>query len=225
MAQQSRGECQFCGYAATKSGITKHLSTCPQRQAKIAAATQEGGEALTLHHLRVQSADSSSFWLDLEVRGSASLKDIDTYLRGIWLECCGHLSEFGFHGAFSDRIGKTRKVDVVFHPGIQLTHVYDFGTTSETQIKSVSQRQGIPLTKKPVVLMARNLMPVAPCLVCNQPATYLCMECIYEDDTSGLLCSNHVKNHPHINYGEPSELVNSPRMGMCGYEGPAEPPY
>ena len=26
-------------------------------------------------------------------------------------------------------------------------------------------------------------------------------------------------------YGDPISLVNSPRLGMCGYDGPAEPPY
>lgn len=225
MAKQSRGECIFCGHQATKSGITKHLATCPQRKAKIDAAEQSGGEALKLHHLRVQSADSSNFWLDLEVRGTASLKDIDTYLRGIWLECCGHMSQFSLNGAFSNEIGKARKIDAVFRPGLQMTHVYDFGSTSETVIKSVAQRQGVPLSKKPVMLMARNLMPAGNCLTCGQPATHLCMECIYEDDESGLLCSKHAENHPHSNYGEPTALVNSPRIGVCGYDGPAEPPY
>ncbi|WP_127011414.1 hypothetical protein ACF3DV_03465 [Chlorogloeopsis fritschii PCC 9212] len=27
------------------------------------------------------------------------------------------------------------------------------------------------------------------------------------------------------NYGEPIPLVNSPRLSLCGYDGPAEPPY
>jgi hypothetical protein len=46
-----------------------------------------------------------------------------------------------------------------------------------------------------------------------------------EDDAPGLLCAQHAATHPHENYGEPVELVNSPHMGMCGYDGPAEPPY
>ncbi|CAN1210013.1 hypothetical protein TUMEXPCC7403_07445 [Tumidithrix helvetica PCC 7403] len=51
-----------------------------------------------------------------------------------------------------------------------------------------------------------------------------CIECQLEEDTSGLLCDRHTKNHPHDNYGEPLPLVNSPRMGMCGYDGSANPP-
>jgi hypothetical protein len=34
-----------------------------------------------------------------------------------------------------------------------------------------------------------------------------------------------MEEHPHESYGEPTLLVNSPRVGLCGYEGPAEPPY
>ena len=29
----------------------------------------------------------------------------------------------------------------------------------------------------------------------------------------------------HDEYGDPMPLVNSPRTGMCAYDGPAEPPY
>jgi hypothetical protein len=39
------------------------------------------------------------------------------------------------------------------------------------------------------------------------------------------LCDEHAEDHPHDNYGEPIPLCNSPRMGQCGYDGPAEPPY
>jgi hypothetical protein len=38
-------------------------------------------------------------------------------------------------------------------------------------------------------------------------------------------CEQHAEEHAHDEYGQPLELVNSPRLGMCGYDGPAEPPY
>jgi hypothetical protein len=44
-------------------------------------------------------------------------------------------------------------------------------------------------------------------------------------ETSGLLCDVHAEIHPHDECAEPVFLVNSPRMGMCGYTGPDEPPY
>lgn len=61
--------------------------------------------------------------------------------------------------------------------------------------------------------------------MCGQPATRFCMECVIEHNTAGDLCEQHAQEHPHEDYGEPLALVNSPRLGMCGYVGPADPPY
>jgi hypothetical protein len=122
-------------------------------------------------------------------------------------------------------VGMARKADSIFEPGLVLRHLYDFGTTSETDVKVVGLCQGKSTTKHPIALLARNLMPKVACLECDKPAKWLCMECLYEENKSGYLCDEHVKGHPHENYGEPMRLVNSPRLGMCGYTGPAKPPY
>ena len=105
-----------------------------------------------------------------------------------------------------------------------LRHLYDFGTTSETDIKVVGSQQGKADSKHPIALLARNQMPLAVCLECGQPAKWVCIECLEENET-GYLCDDHVEDHPHDDYGEPMPLYNSPRTGMCGYSGPAEPPY
>lgn len=223
--QQSRGTCAFCGHEATKSGITRHLAVCPERQQQIERAEQSKRGSETLFHLRVQDRFSSLFWLDLEVKGSAKLSDIDAYLRAIWLECCGHLSQFSVGGWSGDEIAKSRRVSAVFPVTPELTHIYDFGTSSETLLKLVGQRAGRPLSLHPIFLMARNEIPAAECFSCGQPAAFFCQECVYEDETSGLLCEQHAAKHPHEDYGGPLPLVNSPRLGMCGYEGPADPPY
>jgi hypothetical protein len=159
------------------------------------------------------------------MRGSATLTKLDSYLRTIWLECCGHLSMFTIGGWGGTEISPSRKADAIFKTGIVLRHLYDFGTTSETDIKVVGSRKGKPTSKHPIALMARNNMPVAFCQECGQPAGWLCMECTYDEDKTGLLCAEHLADHPHNSYGEPTSLVNSPRLGMCGYVGPAEPPY
>src|SRR6266699_1692573 len=74
---QSRGQCAFCGYETTKGSMVKHLATCPQRHVRITSAEQTNRQTETLYHLRVQDAYNSDFWLDVEVRGVATLKDID----------------------------------------------------------------------------------------------------------------------------------------------------
>jgi hypothetical protein len=222
---QSKGTCTYCGKTLSKAGITKHLTTCPERQQVIASAEAKKGTSEPLFHLRIQDAYRSEFWLDLEMRGSKSLQDLDNYLRAIWLECCGHLSQFSLGGAFAREVGMRRKISDIFQAGGELTHVYDFGTSSETVVKCVELREGKPTTAKAIALMARNIMPEYPCIECQKLATHLCMECLIEDQTDGTLCDEHTENHPHDDYGDPIPLVNSPRLGMCGYDGPAEPPY
>jgi hypothetical protein len=225
--KQSKGKCAYCGQEVAKNGASKHLASCAKRQEVVAKAEGKKGsdESLSLYHLRVQAAGQREFWLDLEMRGSATLKNLDDYLRAIWLECCGHMSQFSVGGWGGGEISKGRKIDKVFGPGVQLTHIYDFGTSSETLIKFVSARQGKPTTSRPIALMMRNVMPECECIECKQPAAWLCMECLIEEDKWGALCDKHAKTHPHDDYGEPVPLVNSPRLGLCGYDGPAEPPY
>ncbi len=118
-----------------------------------------------------------------------------------------------------------RWIEKVFAPGVELEHIYDFGTSSHTMVKAVDVRQGKPLTEHPIFLMARNDPPEVACTECGKPAAWLCMECVYEHDEPGWLCDEHAEDHPHDDYGGLMPVVNSPRLGMCGYSGPADPPY
>jgi hypothetical protein len=223
--KQSKGTCNYCGEEIAKSGVTKHLSACPKRQAIIKKAEGKKAASEALYHLRVQDMWRSEFWLDLEMSGSRTLEDLDAYLRAIWLECCGHLSQFSVGGWRGKEIPKNRRIGEIFQREVELTHIYDFGTSSETLIKSAGTREGKPTTAHPIALMVRNLLPEARCIECQQPAAWLCMECLTEEDMWGTLCDKHAPTHAHKNYGEPIPLVNSPRLGMCGYDGPGEPPY
>ena len=231
---QSRGACIYCGKEMNTGGLSRHLATCSKRLEAIAAADQQPGRMQTLYHLQVQDAWHGAYWLHVEIRGNATLKDLDYYLREIWLECCGHLSAFEigpvrytqvFKDGMSIGIEKSMNVQVhkLFAPGMKIPYEYDFGTTSELVIKVVGERQGKPTTKNPIVLMARNTFEPPPCTECGQPAEWLCAECMWEDDAAAMFCAAHAEEHEHEDMLMP--IVNSPRTGMCGYDGPAEPPY
>jgi hypothetical protein len=223
MANQPRGQCAFCGHETTKGSMGKHLTSCPRRQEQVASAGS--GKPQTLIHLRVQDGYQGTYWFDAEVRGTATLDAVDEYLRAIWLECCGHMSKFTIGGWGGRDVSKSRRVDAVFTDGTELIHIYDFGTESLTRLKAVGSRNAAPLGRRPIVLMARNLAPAVTCVECDQQASHLCQECQQDWDSLGTLCEQHAKAHPHEEYGEPIEIVNSPRLGLCGYSGPADPPY
>lgn len=223
--KQSKGKCAYCGQEIAKSGTTKHLGSCVPLLEAIAIADHDKTRHEPLYRLRVQAKEIPEFWLNIEMRGSAKLVDLDKYLRAIWLECCGHMSQFSFCGWEGEEIAMTRRLADVLEVGEELTHVYDFGTSTVTLIKAEGIRKGKPLTGHPITLLMRNVMPEHACIVCKQPAGWLCMECLEEEDIWGALCDEHARTHPHDAYEDPLPLVNSPRMGACGYTGPAVPPY
>jgi hypothetical protein len=223
---ENPGTCAYCGEIITKRGVVKHLDKCSKRRKLFPLQSEASSRPEeTIWHLRVQDAYDKDFWLDLEMVGSASLDKLDKYLRAIWLECCGHLSKFTIGGWGGMDVGKARKANAIFEPGLVLRHLYDFGTTSETDIKVVGSREGKATTNIPLPCWLATGCQNVVCQECGQPALWLCIECVYEEDKSGYLCDEHMEEHPHENYGEPMPLVNSPRTGMCGYDGPAEPPY
>lgn len=175
---ESRGTCAFCGESFFKRSIHKHLAACSKRAESIQAAEASQRPVETLWHLRIQDAFYKAFWLDLEMKGSATLSSLDKYLRAIWLECCGHLSEFTIGGWGGETIGMNRKANSVFRSGLVLRHLYDFGTTSETDISVVEARTGKPTSTHPITLMARNDIPAVTCQECGQLAKWLCLECV-----------------------------------------------
>ena len=226
-SKQSKGKCSFCEKEMTKGGLSRHLKSCPARQEAVAAASNnKRAKEEILYHLVVQDAYNSSFWLHLEMQGTATLAHLDSYLRSIWLECCGHMSQFSFGGWRGDELTMDKKINDVFSlRSDALTHIYDFGSSSETKISANSSRNGTTLTKHPIYLMARNNEPNVPCMECGETANFLCMECAYETDETGFLCSKHETNHPHEDYGDPHHLLNTPRVGYCGEIMGDEPPY
>ena len=224
--KQTQGSCRFCSRAMTRGGMARHLETCGERQKEIARADARKASGEAMLHVQLEDASSGDYWLQLEMAGSAPLRSLDQYLRAIWLECCGHKSQFVVGDPWRGKqISTNARAARVLLRGTPVTHVYDFGTSSYTKIALVGRRSGNPLTKHPILLMARNDPPEIRCMDCSQSAVVLCMECVLDDDREGGLCESHARGHPHEAYGEALPVVNSPRLGMCGYTGPAEAPY
>ncbi|MBM7845630.1 hypothetical protein [Herpetosiphon giganteus] len=220
------GICAWCGGVTTPARVIAHLAGCAPYQAAIAAADQRTSTRDTIYHLRAQDAHTPFFWLDLAVTGTARLHDLDHYLRAIWLECCEHLSQFS-HGRRGAELAFEHPIHTVFQPGSTLTHVYDFGTSSETTITCLGIRHGAALTPYPIARLMRNQPPDERCTVCQQPAVWFCAWCFGADNQWEPRCDVHAAIYRDAadDDAEVIRAVNSPRVGMCGYNGPAEPPY
>ena len=83
MATISKGRCYLCGAELGKTAMKNHIL-------KVHGA-EEGGQECVL--LKIEGADKN-YWLYVDMPVTGSLTSLDSFLRKIWLECCGHLSEF-----------------------------------------------------------------------------------------------------------------------------------
>lgn len=96
MDQKIKGKCKFCGSEYTYSYMGRHLSSCKKRQNQL--VTETGKKRCGYFLLPIYPRYSKDYWLFVEVNENVTLLELDTFLRDIWLECCGHLSAFDIEG-------------------------------------------------------------------------------------------------------------------------------
>jgi hypothetical protein len=226
--QQTKAVCQLCQGVVSKAGMTRHLAKClAAHEGAGTALSKPRPKTVRLLQLLVQGQYNPEYWLYVEMPATATLRDLDQFLRQIWLECCGHLSAFKIAGTqYSVQTAveagdpwfappwEERNMDVpvakVLHPDMKFTHEYDFGSTTHLALRVVGERKG-KASQQPVRLLARNEPPQILCERCEKkPAAWVdvfegydwcCEECV-ENTEEGVL-----------------PVVNSPRVGVCGYTG------
>jgi Plasmid pRiA4b ORF-3-like protein len=223
MAFESNGVCELCLEQTSKAAMIQHLRRC------VVEHDRTKGMASDLFQLRVESKDTPLFWLDVEVKGESPIRRLDDLLRRTWLECCGHLSAFEtlglryvvvvdkeFRGGPPERSMNVKVAEVLSFIGQELSYEYDYGSTTELTLHFVSARRG-NVGRSAARLLARNAPPVWTCAVCEAPATLVCPFCM--DDGNPFVCRVHGSEHACGNDESFLPVVNSPRMGVCGYTG------
>lgn len=211
---KANGACIYCKKTFYGNVMEKHLQSCSERE-KANQMDKEAGRVVLI------KARRGPFWAYFEVDGSAPLEKVDGFLRDLWLECCGHLSAFTIENAEyvshpqRGEAGMNAPLENLLLPGVKFRHEYDFGTPTQLDLTCVSERKGG--MKGKIRVLARNNIPDFRCHACGKPARKLCAQCM-ENAEDFLLCESCAKKHK---CGEDMLLpvVNSPRMGVCGYTG------
>jgi hypothetical protein len=210
------------------------MKSCKQRKDALESLSGKRSVLRTkIFHIVVEGYYLPEYWMHLEAPANATLEDLDDFLREIWLECCGHLSAFDINNVrYEQDTGEveamwptifgggspTKSMNVsmgsVLHPGLRFHYEYDFGTTTRLTLKVVSEREG-KTRESSIQILARNEPPQIICDVCGKTATQVCAQCVWDN---GWLCDKCALKHE---CGEEMLLpvVNSPRVGMCGYTG------
>ena len=200
--------------------MTRHLNSCIP---KTMGSEDKQHRKRKFFHIVVMGYYKPEYWMHLAVSANAKLQIIDRFLRDTWLECCGHLSAFDINGLrYSvspmgeyDERGMNKKIGEILGPGSVFHHEYDFGSTTVLGLKVPSEFEA-KIKGDSIRILARNDAPDIKCEECGKMATQVCSQCIYGG--AGWLCDDCVKDHE---CGEDMMLpvVNSPRVGVCGYFG------
>lgn len=239
MAKQTKGFCKYCGKEYTKSGMIKHLTTCKDK----AAVFEDAKESTKYYEIAIYGKYKKDFWLIIQIKESATLKDLDKFIRDIWVECCGHLSMFEIYGeryestpasnSFWGEPAKSMncKLKSVFEQGMQIEYEYDYGSTTELII-SVQRYYDAPSQEDKIVILSRNNQPQHTCSICGKNIAtwinsqgfydgtpFLCDECLEKCENDELSTDEYDIEMDYI-----SEICNSPRMGVCGYGGSSRYP-
>ena len=237
----STGTCRLCDGTFSRAGMGRHIGACRKRAGLQGLALvgsplvpDRGRPGTRSFHISVKDRYDPRYWLHLEMADNLPLEDLDTFLRGLWLECCGHLSAFYISGVTYQSGGlewlgsfggpKPKSLRVPAHralePGQSFTYKYDFGTTTELALRVLPRQR--PGLGKQIRLLAINDPPSFACNACGTaPADVQCTECnieMFSVEDHGYLCNSCRAGHDCDDWAY-APVVNSPRSGMCGYVG------
>jgi hypothetical protein len=223
--QQSMGKCYLCGEIVAKASMTRHLLACGHlgSSGPLPASKKPTGQSF---HLLVEGREAKAYWMHVALPVASPLNKLDNFLRHTWLECCGHLSAFEIGGKryasepmdedelMDEEMDMGTRLNQVLEVGTRFFYEYDYGSTTALALKVVALRER---GSAKVQLLARNEAPQVTCQRCgNKPATQICTECAWNGE--GWLCKSCLVAHE---CGDEMCLpvVNSPRVGVCGYTG------
>jgi hypothetical protein len=219
MTTNFKGKCYSCGNVYSKRGMTRHIKSCQKLKERL----QQGQKEEEMYFmLRVQAKYNKRYFLYLDIKHEAFLAELDQFLRDIWLECCNHLSEFKVDGMrytfpneYNDGLNAGVRLIDVANEGTVLEYQYDFGSTTALEIEVLQARRG-KKREHLIEILARNLKPDFKCAICGKQASWIS----WDDFSLSYYCAECIKEYEG-DYGA-SPIANSPRMGVCGYTGPAD---
>jgi len=196
---QQKGNCYLCGAELGKVAMKNHML----KQHSDPTGEQE------CCLIRVEGMDKR-YWLLLDAPTTASLKNLDDFLRRIWLECCGHMS--AFMGSGYQEFPMSRKLSA-FPEGAQIGYEYDFGDTTELLVSFIGRTRR-KKQREAVRLLARNKPIEWKCAECGKPAELVDMS-REERPCYCRACAEKSELDPDMIL----PVTNSPRVGVCAYTG------
>jgi hypothetical protein len=223
MRKRGEGVCRFCLKTFSGSAIGRHLRACKEKKERDVEETARSKKSGRIFHIRILGG--GEYWLHVEIKALSTFSVLDQFLRDVWLECCGHISRFiidrqSYMPSDDDDPWEIEtklmgvKLGDVLDVKDSFEYEYDFGSTTYLKGQIIAERHGA--LKEKVRILARNRPPEDACSECGKPADQFCAEC-QEFYCHPCLCDHGCEEEMAL------PVVNSPRMGVCGYTGHQDP--
>jgi len=114
--------------------------------------------------------------------------------------------------------GLSVPLEKVVKVGQKFIYEYDYGSTTELNLRVISEREGVVQEGEeddPITILARNVPPVILCKVCGKPAMKVVSGYFNVEEIAYCnKCAMRSKDKEML-----LPVVNSPRVGVCGYGG------
>ena len=243
---KSKGKCHFCDKTYTKAGINRHLKTHLDKLElinkpgksfllKIELDNRYGGfpyfislwvDGETtmkkidkfLREIWLECCGHLSAFRNPAARGNSGMGNI---FEAEELLEAGKIKQYEkLMEETSGEIPMSRKAKDVFYSDLKLEYEYDFGSSTLLIVTCIA---GYSFkSDKPIVLLSRNEPLEIMCETCGKkPATEICTAHGWDEDT--MFCPKCAKKHAKVceDFADYAAMlvVNSPRMGVCAYEG------
>lgn len=245
-----KGICVACGQMIAGSNCKKHLFFCSKmlnyltkNQYNIMNPENTQNHFTPGYILKiVDFYRPQLYWIYVSAPSNLSLRDLDIYLRAFWLQCCSHMSCFTgndgkeyFPHLFSNItfpnfenhfLMSNYSIEDFFGNNTTSYYSFDFGDTTKLQITVIEQINNAP--KQRFILLIQNEQPNYYCDLCSEQLiiTYcdnceksFCEKC--NQEYHGKAEANKMNCDPQTSC---LPIINSPRVGKCGYRGPVIDP-
>lgn len=209
-----KGKCYYCNKELTERTIKRHIKNCSVIKESIEEKMSSKGKLRKQFIISMKPKyEAMDYCIYLSIDSTLGLIHIDKFIRDIWVECCGHISQFIIDKESYNEDEMNIKLDEILKCGEKFEYEYDFGSTTSLSLEVVDIID-VPNDFTQIEIIARNNEIKNSCEKCGAEAKYF----NYEKDN--WVCENCIDEEDDMigkfNY------CNSPRDGVCSYQGSKE---
>ena len=155
-----KAKCYYCNKELTERTIKRHMKNCDTMKKKISEEFEENKSKRKQYIISIKYKYCKDYCIYISIDAALQLCHLDQFIRDVWVECCGHLSEFIIDGTrYLDNSDGNYQMNVrlkdVLYSGLKFEYEYDFGSTTYLTLEVIDE---IEVSKKhsQIEIIARN---------------------------------------------------------------------